>query len=113
MKLRINEKSQAASGGSFVAKFHAMLTISPGAGATQICVANTIPKDPDPNLLKLTLDHIARGIDSVLHPRDQSAIMTIHDLVIHDVDCRPTRYESATAKELERLLKESARLPEQ
>ncbi len=104
VKLQVNDVCLSASGGSYIARYHATLAITDGAGETMIEVASTVPKDPDPTLLQATIEHIASGVDSVLQPRNQSAVMTIRDLVIHDVDCKPPRYKSATVSELTRLL---------
>lgn len=104
MELVINEIRQGASSGSCVAHYRATLTIKSGDAPSQIQVVNTIPTDADPDLLQSSIEHIARGIDSVLKPRGQFGLLNIYDLWIHDTDCNPRKYESVTEAELTKLL---------
>lgn len=104
MELIVNEIRQGASGGSFVAIYRATLNIELGDASSQIQVVNTIPTDADPDLLQASIEHIVRGIDSVLKPRGQFGLLVIYDLWIHDTDCNPRKYESVTEAELTKLL---------
>jgi hypothetical protein len=108
MEVRANDKCQTASGGSYVAKYLAEVEVCPGRGIASLEVVNTLPDPPDPELLQLTLNHIRRGAESVLSANGMNARLKLHDLVIHDVDCKPARYEQLTVEAFTRAISTNA-----
>jgi hypothetical protein len=70
-------------------------------------VVSTIPKSADSNLLRHTLEHIRRGAADVARPRALRVVLMLHELVIHDVDCKPYRYQKATVESLTKCLGEA------
>jgi hypothetical protein len=99
VEYRVSDVCQTASGGSYVVKYHAEVQAAPGDGTAIIEVVSTIPE---------ALEFIRRGAESVLQPRGLRARLRLHRLAIHDVDCRPHRYENATAKALAHVLDRAA-----
>jgi hypothetical protein len=108
MEFRVSDVCQTASGGSYVVKYHAEVEAAPDAGPVVVEVISTVPEDADPELLRQTVEYIRRGAESVLRPRGLGARLKLHRLVIHDVDCKPPRFERATAEGLASALADDA-----
>jgi hypothetical protein len=100
----ISDVCLSASSGSYIAKYHAEVQLDSGEGDAMIEVITTVPENADPRLLQATVASIRRGAASVLRPRGLRAHIRLHNLAIHDVDCRPPKYEAATAEALARAL---------
>jgi hypothetical protein len=100
VEFRVSDVCQAASGGSYVVRYHAEVEATPGDGSAVVEVVSTIPEDADAEPLSHTIDSIRRGAESVLRPLGLRARLKLHRLVIHDVDCNPRRVEGATVKGL-------------
>jgi hypothetical protein len=104
MDIVVNHVCQAASGGSYVAKYRAAVELSIGDGVTEIRVINTIRFDADANLLNATVEQIRIGAETVLRRRGYHARIVLSDLVIHDVDCNPFQYRRFTEEEFDRSI---------
>lgn len=107
MEYRVSDKCQSASGGSYIAKYWAEVTVIAGDGEVSIEVVSTIPQDADPDLLSDTIEHIRRGAEEVAQPRALRATIVLHELVIHDVDCKPFKYQKATVEAFRKCLDEA------
>ncbi len=92
-----------ASGGSYIVKYSAELTTSPGTGKVEITVANTIPDVVDEELMKQSVEQVCLGVAEVLKEHRLNGALTLIDLVIHDVDCKPYRFRRPTVDALRGL----------
>lgn len=108
VEFRVRDVSQRASGGSYLVKYVCEVELTPGIGVTHLEVVNTVPENVDSELLRLTVEHIRRGADSVLSSAGLGARLKLRDLHIHDVDCKPYRFETPTAEGLSRLIAPNA-----
>lgn len=99
----VRDMCQAASGGSYVVKYSAELSTTPGTGKVTINVANTIPDLVDDELTNLSVDEIRVGVAEVLEEQRLDGTLTLSDLVIHDVDCKPYKFRRPTVDALRGL----------
>ena len=104
MDFSVSDVCQSSSGGSYVVKYLAEVEIFPGNGTAMIQVESTIPDAADSEVVGRVVDYIRRGAESVLRPRRLRAVMKLHHLVIHPVDCHPPRFQDATSRGLARAL---------
>ena len=106
MQLAVNQSAFGASGGSYLVRYRAEISINASSGVT-VVVASTYPNDPTPEEVASATDAIREGIERVLAPRNLGASVTVHDLTIHPVDFNPRKFADWTAVHLERLLDET------
>ena len=99
----VHDMCLTASGGSYVVKYTVELLTSPGAGEVTIDVSNTIPDTVDDKMMKLSVDQIRLGAAEVLVEQQLNGVLTLIDLVIHDVDCNPDKFRTATINALRGL----------
>jgi len=93
----VRDMCQTASGGSYIVKYSAVLLTSPGTGEVTVDVINTLPETVCDELLKQSLDEIRLGASEVLCEQQLNGMLTLEDLVIHDVDCKPYKFRGATS----------------
>jgi hypothetical protein len=93
----VRDMCLTASGGSYIVKYSAELLTSPGAGEVSVNVVNTIPDTVDDELMKLSVDQIRLGVSEVLEEQQLNGVLTLKDLVIHDVDCKPHKFRRPTS----------------
>ena len=99
----VRDMCQTASGGSYVVKYSAESSTSSGMGEVTINVANTIPDLVDHELMNLSVDQIRIGVAEVLRDQGLNGTLTLRDLVIHDVDCKPHKFRRPTVDAVRRL----------
>lgn len=104
MEYSVSDICLTASSGSYIVEYQAEVELDSGDGDAMIEVITTVPENADPSLFQATVASIRRGATSVLRPRGLRAHIRLHNLAIHDVDCRPPKYEAATAEALARAL---------
>lgn len=92
----VRDMCLTASGGSYIVKYSAELSTFPGSGELAINVANTIPDLVDDQLMKLSVEQIHLGVAEVLEEQRLDGTLTLSDLVIHDVDCKPYKFRQPT-----------------
>ena len=102
-RFNVRDMCQTASGGSYVVKYSAELTTSPGAGEVDITVVSTIPDLVNDELMNLSVEQIRLGIAEVLDEQRLDGTLVLSDLVIHDVDCKPYRFRRPTVKAVREL----------
>lgn len=99
----VRDMCLSASGGSYIVKYSAELLTSPGTGELTVNVANTIPDIADDELMKLSVAQIRLGASEVLEEQQLNGLLTLQDLVIHDVDCKPYKFRRPTSDAIRRL----------
>lgn len=87
-------------------KYSAELSTQPGKGIVTIHVNSTLPVRAEEQLLQAALNYIQLGASDVLVEKQLDGVLTLTDLVIHDVDCNPRRFRAATSDAIRRLLEE-------
>lgn len=102
MRFRVSHKDQMASGASYVVKYDAELLQLGATGELTLEIANVIPPDADGVNLQLATEAIRRGAERSLEGR--GAVLRIANLILHDTDCNPYKFEQFTAEELQKIL---------
>ena len=92
----VSDMCLTASGGSYIVKYSAELSTSSGTGQIVINVANTIPDVVDDELMNLSVEQIQLGVSEVLEEQRLDGTLTLSDLVIHDIDCKPCKFRRPT-----------------
>ena len=101
--IRVHEVNQAASGGSYVCIFDALVTLR-ATGATDVTVAGAEPPDSAMESIASAAAWIRSGALEVLQPAGLAASIRVTRLVVHPVDFKETRFRLYTAREIRRLL---------
>ena len=104
--LKVRQINQAASGGSHVTAYEAVVELRPAADGVSIEVASVVPEDPDPILTAAAAEHVRRGVHAVLSRDGFGARVRVERLYVHPVDCKPYKYEHYTVDALEEALRE-------
>ncbi|WP_237227859.1 hypothetical protein [Rubinisphaera sp. JC750] len=103
-KFTVSEIRQGASGGSTVVKYLAELVTFSGDGRVTVRVLNTIPVTATACLLEAACEFVRLGAQDVLREYQLDGELILSDVLIHDVDCHPLRFRSATAAAIRELL---------
>jgi hypothetical protein len=102
MKIRGSHKNQMASGASYLVKYDAELLQLGATGELTLEIMNVIPPDADGINLQMATEAIRRGAERSLEGR--GAVLRIANLIIHDTDCNPYKFQQFTAQELQKVL---------
>ena len=102
-KFKVRDMCQSASGVSHIVKFSGQLLVQPGTGIVTLHVLNTVPEVVSDQLLNQSLEYIRLGAADVLTEQQLDGVLTLLDLVIHDVDCRPFKFRDATSRAIRGL----------
>ena len=105
--IHVHEINQAASGGSYVCIFDALVTLRPsGATDVDVVVTGVEPPDSAADLIESAAESIRSGALEVLQlqPRGIAASIRVTRLVVNPIDFKGTRFRLYTAREIRRLL---------
>lgn len=103
-KFTVSDIRQCASGDSTVIKYLAELTTFSGDGNVTVRVLSTIPVTAAAYLLEAACEFVRLGAQDVLREYQLDGELILSDVLIHDVDCIPLRFRSATAAAIRELL---------
>lgn len=103
IQLHVHEVRQHASGGSSVVIYDAQVTLTEQVEVT-VQIGEVVPEDTGSELVEAAQQAIRRGVEHVLRPRAQGALVSVHRLVVNPIDFKPSRFTLVTALELQRLL---------
>ncbi len=103
--LRVREINHGASGGSYHCVFEATVRLQQSAGVT-VTVQSTETVGAAPDLVDEARNAIRDGAADALSPMGIGAAIDVTRLLIHDIDFKPWRFRSFTARDLRRALSE-------
>jgi hypothetical protein len=104
--LNVRRINQAASGGSHVTAYEAVVELRETAAGVSIEVASVVPEGADAHLVGRVAEHLRRGVDTVLSREGFGARVIVERLHVHPIDCKPYKFEHYTVDALEQILRE-------
>jgi hypothetical protein len=106
LELGVREICQISSGGDHVTIYEADIDFVPGG--VRVEVDGVDPVDADADAVSSVREAIRAGAAKVLQPRGLGALIRVRRVVVHPVDCKPSRFERHTAEAILRLLEVGA-----
>ena len=106
LALQVREVNHGASGGSYVCIFEAIVEVHRPTGV-KVTVDSVVPANAAMDLVVAAKDAIRKGADDALSPLNFGASIHVSRLVIHDIDFKPMKFRTVTARELRRLIDEN------
>ena len=107
MEIVVKDICHTASGGSYYVKFRAEFDLLDSPGVT-VAVASSYPDGTSNDYITEAADAIREGFDAVLAERGAGAVVTVHDLGIHEVDFKIYKFRQATERFLRDYLDSNA-----
>ncbi len=105
MHLNVKKVNQAASGGSYVVIYDALMHLD-DSGQVKVIVESVEPDNTDTDLVQAARDAIRQGAEHILIPLGHGSTIIIKRLVINSTDFKPNRFLLFTAQEVKRLVEE-------
>ena len=106
LSLQVREVNHGASGGSYACIFEATVEFQRSAGV-KVTVDSVVPANAAMDLVVAAKDAIRQGAEDALSPVNFGASIHVSRLVIHDIDFKPMKFRTVTARELRRLIDEN------
>ncbi|RRR99903.1 hypothetical protein EIP75_23635 [Aquabacterium soli] len=103
MKLSVKKINQAASGGSYVVIYDALMHLN-DSGQVEVAVESVEPPDTDADFVHVARGAIREGAEHILLPLGQGASIIVQRLVINSTDFKANRFALFTAQEIKRLM---------
>ena len=96
----VREICQSASGGSYVVGYTADVELFDDATTIDLAVLSTKPVEADPEFVECAVQDTREGFAGVLQQLNLGARIQLTDLLLHDVDYKPSRQREFSAKHL-------------
>lgn len=103
MRISVCEVNQAASGGSYVCIFDAVVEFN-STGQISVLVDAVDPPDTEAEFVDLAIEGIRVGAAHVLEPEGKGARVRVLRLVVNSTDFKTNRFTLYTAREFKRLV---------